>query len=201
MHATVLAVAFSLSALVPSAAFAAERTAIFAGGCFWCMESDFEKVPGVGDVVSGYIGGEAENPTYKNHSGHVEAVRIPYDDEQVSYERLLEIFWRSVDPTDDRGQFCDRGHSYTTAIFALDEEQLEQAQASKAALEESGKLNAPIVPPIRKAGEFTVAEGYHQDYYEKNPLRYRFYQLSCGRDKRVEQLWGAEAHGGVERGS
>ena len=201
MRATVLAVAFSISALAPSAGFAAEKTAIFAGGCFWCMESDFEKVPGVGDVVSGYIGGESENPTYENHSGHVEAVRIPYDDEQVSYDRLLEIFWRSVDPTDDGGQFCDRGHSYTTAVFALDDEQLEKAEASKEEFEQSGKLSKPIVTPVRMAGEFTIAEDYHQEYYEKNPLRYRFYRLSCGRDSRLEELWGGEAGGGVKKGS
>lgn len=189
------------AAMAPATASAEQQTAIFAGGCFWCMESDFEAVPGVGDVVSGYIGGKIENPTYENHSGHVEAVRIPYDDEKVSYERLLEIFWRSVDPVDSGGQFCDRGHSYTTAIFALDEAQLEKAMASKAAVDESAKLPEPVVTPVRMAGKFTVAEDYHQDYYTKNPLRYRFYRLSCGRDSRVQQLWGDEAHGGIEHKS
>lgn len=198
---TVALIASCTAFLAPGMSNAAEKTAIFAGGCFWCMESDFEKVPGVGDVVSGYTGGELENPTYRDHGNHVEAVRIPYDEEKVSYDRLLEIYWRSVDPLDDGGQFCDRGHSYTTAIFATDAEQLEKAQASRTSLDESGKLPKPVVTPVRKAGEFTIAEDYHQDYYKKNPLRYRFYRLSCGRDKRVEQLWGAEAHGGIKHGS
>ncbi len=186
------------SLLSTSSALSAEKTAVFAGGCFWCMEKDFEAVPGVGEVVSGYTGGTTENPNYKNHSGHVEAIRIVYDDAKVNYDRLLEIFWRSVDPTDEGGQFCDRGHSYTTAIFALDAEQMKMAEQSKAATSASGKLKSPVVTPILAASTFTVAEDYHQDYYKKNPSRYKYYRWSCGRDARIEALWGNEAHGGIK---
>ncbi len=185
-----------LIAATPS--LAAEKTAVFAGGCFWCMEKDFEAVAGVSEVVSGYTGGTSQTPTYKNHDGHVEAVRIVYDDSKVTYERLLEIFWRSVDPTDAGGQFCDRGHSYTTAIFGLDGEQLQLAEASKAATGSSGKLKAAIVTPILAATDFTLAEDYHQDYYKKNPSRYKYYRWSCGRDARIEALWGTEAFGGIK---
>lgn len=195
------AIAMSMAASISTAAHAEEKTAIFAGGCFWCMESDFEKVEGVKDVVSGYTGGATENPTYRNHADHVEAVRITYDETVVSYERLLEIFWRSVDPTDAGGQFCDRGHSYTTAIFALDEMQLGLAQSTKETIEASGKLPAPIVTPIARASAFTDAEGYHQDYYKRNPIRYKYYRSRCGRDKRIKALWGEEAHGGMKHGS
>ena len=195
------AIAISMAASMTSAARAEEKTAIFAGGCFWCMESDFEQVDGVKDVVSGYTGGATENPTYRNHADHVEAVRITYDSAVVSYERLLEIFWRSVDPTDAGGQFCDRGHSYTTAIFALDEMQLGLAQSSKEAIEASGKLSGAIVTPVVRASAFTDAEGYHQDYYKRNPIRYKFYRQRCGRDARIETLWGEEAHGGIKHGS
>lgn len=196
-----VAMASTMAAALVRPAAAEEKTAIFAGGCFWCMESDFEKVPGVKQVVSGYTGGKIENPTYRNHSGHVEAVRIVYDSARVSYEDLLHTFWRSVDPTDDGGQFCDRGHSYTTAIFALDGNQLSAANASKTELEQSGKLPKPIVTPVRQASSFTVAEDYHQDYYKKNPVRYNFYRKSCGRDARIELLWGEEAHAGIRKTS
>lgn len=198
MKNTMLALALAAStAAMPAGVLAAERTAIFAGGCFWCVESDFEKVPGVKEVVSGYTGGTLENPTYRNHEGHVEAARIVFDDSVVSYAQLLDIFWRSVDPTDEGGQFCDRGHSYTTAIFALDEEQKRAALASKEALTASGKLSAPVVTPVLDATRFTDAEDYHQDYYKKNPVRYKFYRTSCGRDARIERLWGEEAHAGI----
>ncbi len=195
--------ALAFSSAIPAAgvAVAAEQTAILAGGCFWCIEKDFEHVAGVKEAVSGYTGGDLLNPTYRNHGNHVEAVRIVYDDAKVSYGELLRIFWRSVDPTDAGGQFCDRGHSYTTAIFPLGDEQMKTAVASKAELEASGRLGAPIVTTIAAAGTFTDAEDYHQDYYKKNPLRYRYYRNACGRDARVEELWGDEAHSGIEKGS
>lgn len=175
--------------------------ATFAGGCFWCVESDFDTVPGVKRTVSGYTGGILMNPSYKQvtagGTGHREAVQIYFDPAQVSYETLLEIFWRSVDPTDAGGQFCDRGQSYETAIFANSPEQKRLAEASKQRLIDSEALDAPIVTPIETAGAFYEAEGYHQDYYKKNPLRYAFYRFSCGRDDRVEELWGEDAHRGI----
>lgn len=172
-------------------------TAIFAGGCFWCIEKDFEHVEGVTDVVSGYSGGTTDNPTYESHKydGHLEVVRITYDPAVTSYEKLLETYWRTVDPTDDGGQFCDRGHSYTTAIFTLDEDQAELAAASKAQAEKA--LGQPIVTPIRDAAPFHMAEDYHQDFYEKSPSRYTYYRWACGRNQRVEALWGEEAYRGV----
>ena len=152
-------------------------TATFAGGCFWCVESDFDAVPGVVETISGYTGGTADDPTYKQvtagGTGHREAVQIRYDPKQVSYERLLHIFWRSVDPTDGGGQFCDRGESYQTAIFVGNEEERRLAEASREMLEQSMVLDASVVTPIEPAGEFYPAEDYHQDYYTKNPFRYR----------------------------
>ena len=178
------------------------ETAILAGGCFWCVESDFDKVPGVVETVSGYIGGKKENPTYRQvasgQTKHIEAVRIKYDPKKISYEKILYYFWRSVDPTDDGGQFCDRGYSYKTAVFAVDEKQLEQAKASKSELQSSNILRKPIVTEIRKAGTFYEAESYHQDFYTKNPIRYATYRYGCRRDARVKQLWGKEAHGGIK---
>ena len=189
----------------PHAAFTATdegfAVATFAGGCFWCVESDFDTVPGVVETISGYTGGTVENPTYrqvtKGGTGHREAVQIHYDPKQVSYERLLHIFWRSVDPTDGGGQFCDRGESYQTAIFAGSEEERRLAEASREALEQSMVLDAPVVTPIETAGEFYPAEDYHQDYYTKSPFRYRYYRFACGRDSRVQQVWGREAHDGI----
>ena len=179
------------------------RTAIFAGGCFWCVESDFDAVPGVVETVSGYTGGITPNPTYKQvtyeKTGHREAVRITYDPKKVSYETLVDILFHSVDPTDDGGQFCDRGESYTTAIFATTPEQKRIAEAVKRKLQDSGILKDPILTPIEDAGPFFPAEDYHQDYYEKNPVRYRFYRLRCGRDGRVQALWGADAHKGIAK--
>lgn len=170
--------------------------AIFAGGCFWCVESDFDKVDGVIETISGYTGGETPNPTYKQVSkettGHYEAVKIVYDPSVVDYETLVDYYWRHVDPTDAGGQFCDRGQSYETAIFAVGEEQREIAEASKTEIEESGVLAKPIVTPILQADTFWPAEGYHQDYYKKNPLRYSYYRKSCGRDKRVKEVWQNE---------
>ncbi|MCH7915500.1 MAG: peptide-methionine (S)-S-oxide reductase MsrA [Deltaproteobacteria bacterium] len=171
-----------------------EEVATFAGGCFWCVESDFDKVPGVVRTISGYTGGLLKNPTYKQVSaggtGHREAVQIFYDSKKVSYEKLLDIFWRSVDPTDAGGQFCDRGRSYETAIFANSPAQRRLAEASKQKLNKSGVLKKPIVTPIETAGVFYPAEDYHQDYYKKNPLRYKFYRYGCGRDARVREVWG-----------
>jgi peptide-methionine (S)-S-oxide reductase len=180
------------------------RVAIFAGGCFWCVESDFDKVPGVTGTVSGYTGGGTEDPTYRQVSaggtGHREAVKITYDPKTVSYDKLLHVFWRSVDPTDGGGQFCDRGDSYATAIFATDAEQRAAAEASKKALMESGVLEAPIVTPVEAAGAFYPAEDYHQDYYKKNPIRYKIYRYGCGRDGRIKALWGDQAHDGIPHG-
>jgi len=177
------------------------QTAIFAGGCFWCVQSDFDKVPGVVRTVAGYTGGHVKNPTYEEVSsettGHREAVKITFDANKVSYKRLLYIFWRSVDPTDAGGQFCDRGPSYETAIFVTNDEQRRLAEASKAALEKSGILGKPIVTPILPAGPFYPAEDYHQEYYKKNPIKYRFYRFSCGRDDRIRELWGNQAFGGI----
>lgn len=175
------------------------KVAIFAGGCFWCVESDFDHVPGVVKTVSGYIGGETDSPTYQNHSSgrHREAVQITYDPSKVSYKQLLHVFWRSVDPTDAGGQFCDRGHSYTTAIYGIGEEQLKEAAASKAELEKSGVLKKPVATAIEEAGIFWPAEGYHQDYYKKNPTRYKLYRFGCRRDAAVTAVWGADAHAGI----
>ncbi|MEL7128018.1 MAG: peptide-methionine (S)-S-oxide reductase MsrA [Pseudomonadota bacterium] len=170
-----------------------QAEAIFAGGCFWCVESDFDKVPGVLDTISGYTGGALENPSYKQvtyeNTGHYEAVKVVYDPEAVSYGELVEYFWRHVDPTDAGGQFCDRGDSYRTAIFTGGEDQAETASASKAALEASKVLPNPVVTPILEATAFWPAEGYHQDYYKKNPLRYNAYRRGCGRDARVRAVW------------
>lgn len=171
--------------------------AIFAGGCFWCVESDFDHVDGVLKTTSGFIGGHLKNPSYKQVSrggtGHSEAVEITFDPGVVTFGELVELFWRSVDPTDAGGQFCDRGDSYRTGIFATSEEQMDVATASKNALNESGVLPAPVVTEIQEAGPFYPAEDYHQNYYEKNPLRYNYYRKRCGRDARVKALWGNEA--------
>ena len=193
-----LLAAFSLSLLAPVTQ-AAEKTAIFAGGCFWCIEKDFEHVAGVLDVVSGYTGGSKKNPTYRSHEGHREAVKITYDDSKVSYDQLLHIFWRTVDPTDDGGQFCDRGFAYSTAVYAVDGDQLSAAQVSKK--KAAADLNQPIATEIKMASFWTDSEGYHQNYYKKNPIRYKYYRYRCGRDQRVKALWGDQAYTGVNYGS
>ena len=170
------------------------RVATFAGGCFWCVEADFEKVPGVVKVVSGYTGGPKENPTYEEVSsgrtGHVEAVQVYYDPSRITYEGLLEVFWRHIDPTDPGGQFADRGSQYQSAIFYHDEEQKRLAEKSKETLNSSGKFTRPIVTEIVKFTRFYEAEGYHQDYYKKNPLRYSYYRHGSGRDPFLEKAWG-----------
>jgi peptide-methionine (S)-S-oxide reductase len=174
------------------------ETAYFAGGCFWCTESDFESVPGVVEVLSGYAGGHVDEPTYKQvtsgTTGHLESIEVYYDPEQVTYEELLDVFWHSVDPTDDGGQFCDRGPSYKTAIFADGAEQRAAAEASKKHIQETKPFDAPIVTPIEDLDTFWPAEEYHQDFYEKSTVRYKTYRLGCGRDARVRQLWGDEAY-------
>ena len=174
-----------------------EAVATFAGGCFWCIEPPYDKLDGVIATVSGYTGGSKVDPTYEEVSaggtGHTEAVRITYDPAKVSYERLLEVFWHNVDPLDAGGQFCDRGDQYRTGIFVHDEEQRRLAEASKRALEDSGRFDQPIVTEIVAAGAFYPAEDYHQDYYETNPIRYKFYRWNCGRDARLTQLWGDAA--------
>lgn len=171
------------------------QIAIFAGGCFWCVESDFDQVKGVVSTTSGYIGGNTKNPTYKQISkggtGHYEAVQIKFDADTVSYAQLLNAFWHSVDVTDAGGQFCDRGDSYRTAIFATTPQQAASAGQSKSAAE--AELGQEIVTPILMAGPFYKAEDYHQDYHTKNPLKYKFYRTRCGRDKRVKQIWGNKA--------
>jgi peptide methionine sulfoxide reductase msrA/msrB len=171
--------------------------ATFAGGCFWCMEASLEKVPGVVAVTSGYAGGRVKNPTYEQVSGggtgHAESVQVAYDPARLSYERLVEIFWRNVDPTDGGGQFCDRGSQYRSAIFYDGEAQKRAAEASKRALEASGRLGKPIVTEIVHLEAFYPAEDYHQDFYKKSPVRYTTYRAGCGRDRRLEALWGEEA--------
>ncbi len=173
------------------------ETATFAGGCFWCVESDFDKVEGVISTTSGYIGGAAPNPTYKQVSaggtGYAEAVQVVFDPSRVSYQKLVEYFWRTIDPTVQDRQFCDVGSQYRTGLFTHSNSQREIAQASKAALEKSKPFKDPIVTEITAATTFYPAEEYHQNYHEKNPLRYRYYRSNCGRDARLRQLWGEAA--------
>ena len=177
----------------PAAANTAKAT--FAGGCFWCMEPPYDKLDGVISTTSGYIGGQKNNPTYEEVSsgrtGHTEAVQVVYDPKKVSYEKLLDVFWRNIDPTVKDRQFCDVGSQYRTGIFYHDDEQNRLAEASKIALDKSKPFKAAIVTEITRAGEFYAAEDYHQDYYLKNPVRYKFYRNGCGRDERLQQLWGA----------
>ncbi len=190
------AVALPLFAQAPAPQRA---VATFAGGCFWCMEPPYDKLDGVLSTTSGYMGGFKRYPTYEEVSrgvtGHTEVVQVAYDPAKVSYEKLLEVFWRNIDPTVKDRQFCDAGTQYRTAIFVHTPEQRKAAEASKAALEKSKPFRDPIVTPVQDAGEFWPAEDYHQDYYQKNPVRYAYYRNGCGRDARLKQLWG-EAAGG-----
>jgi peptide-methionine (S)-S-oxide reductase len=197
-----LLAATALAALASAPSVAQDRAhAIFAGGCFWCVEADFDKVEGVLATVSGYAGGHVEDPTYEQvvagDTGHREVVRVTYDPAVVRYDELLTAFWHSVDPTDDGGQFCDRGFSYTTAVFVVNEAQRRAAAASKEAVRGDLAVDAEIVTPILDAGAFYRAEAYHQDYYEKNPARYNFYRWSCGRNDRVREVWGDTAFAGI----
>jgi peptide-methionine (S)-S-oxide reductase len=200
MFRMVLAMALGLSGAVRA------ETAIVAGGCFWCVEADFEGVEGVSDVVSGYTGGDLQNPTYRNHEGHLEAAQITFDPAVISYEELVARFLRSVDVLDGGGQFCDRGASYRTAVFVQD---ADQRKAAKAAVTEAeAVLGGKIVTPVLEAGRFWVAEDYHQDYYRSSEIvltragpkkkanAYKFYRNACGRDARVRELWGAQAFPG-----
>jgi peptide-methionine (S)-S-oxide reductase len=170
------------------------ETAAFAGGCFWCMEPPFDELEGVISTTSGYTGGQKKDPTYEEVSsggtGHTEAVQVVFDPAKISYAELLDVFWKNIDPTTPNRQFCDIGSQYRTAIFYHNEEQQRLAKASKKAIEESGRLTKLIVTEIAPASEFYVAEEYHQDYYKKNPIRYKFYRYSCGRDEVLEAIWG-----------
>lgn len=181
----------------PSLAATSTAKAIFAGGCFWCVESDFDKIPGVLSTTSGYLGGSMVSPTYEQVSshttGHAEAVEIVFDPTKISYAQLVERFWYTIDPTTKDQQFCDKGSPYRSAIFALDADQLKIALASKAELEKTKPFKEKIVTEVVLATPFYPAEAYHQDYYKKNPLRYKYYRLRCGRDQRLQQLWGDKA--------
>jgi peptide-methionine (S)-S-oxide reductase len=193
-----LALAVLASGLVAGAAQGETATATFAGGCFWCMEPPFEALVGVVSVTAGYTGGHVPNPTYEQVSaggtGHAESVQIVYDPSQVSYETLLDVFWHNVDPLAKDRQFCDVGHQYRTAIFVHGPEQRKLAEASRDALRASGPLQGRVIATeIVDAGPFYPAEEYHQDYYKKNPLRYRFYRATCGRDARLKEIWGDRA--------
>lgn len=181
-----------LTILLLSTALHAE-TAVFAGGCFWCMEADFEKVEGVSEVISGFTGGTLKDPTYNgNHEGHYEAVKVVYDPEVVSYRELLNHFWTNIDPFDDRGQFCDKGPSYLSAIFVADDQQRIPAEASRRKVVERFP-DRKVVTPILPASTFYPIKGeedHHQDFYRKSPLRYKYYRWNCGRDQRLEEIWG-----------
>jgi peptide-methionine (S)-S-oxide reductase len=191
-----LVLALLVSAAPARSAEPATARATFAGGCFWCMEGPFDEVEGVLQTTSGYTGGARDHPTYDEVSsggtGHFEAVQVVYDPAKVSYERLLDVFWRNVDPTDGGGQFCDRGDQYRSAIFFHDEAQRKAAQASREKLAASGRLGGPIATEIRAASEFWPAEEYHQDYATKNPIRYHYYRSRCGRDRRLDKVWRSE---------
>jgi peptide-methionine (S)-S-oxide reductase len=195
------AVATALGALSASAATATSGQAVatFAGGCFWCMEPPYDELDGVISTASGYTGGHKHNPTYEEVSagttGHAEAVQVVYDPQRITYERLLEVFWRNIDPVTANAQFCDHGTQYRSAIFTHDAAQRRLAEEAKRALEASGRFKAPIVTEIVAAGTFYPAEEYHQDYYKKNPIRYKFYRTGCGRDQRLAELWGGPTAG------
>lgn len=183
----------------PLTALANPATAVFAGGCFWCMESDYQELEGVTAVVSGFTGGTLPNPTYSgNHQGHFEAVEVTYDPAVISYPQLLDLFWRSIDPFDDKGQFCDKGASYRSAIFPGNASERAMAEASKAAVAERFSDRA-VYTEIQESGTFWPVEEYHQDYYLKNPVRYKYYRWNCGRDQRLQEIWGDEAgaHGDI----
>lgn len=186
-----------ISALLTSAPSVFAEKAIFAGGCFWCMESDFEKLDGVTNVISGFTGGELKNPTYNgNHIGHYEAIQVTYDATQISYKELVSYFWVNIDPFDNKGQFCDKGDSYLSAIFVANKEQRQLAEASKAKIIVQFPAQK-VVTPILEASTFYPIKGdesYHQDYYKNNPKRYKFYRWNCGRDKRLKEIWGDKAN-------
>jgi peptide-methionine (S)-S-oxide reductase len=187
----IFAATFSLLSTLP--AHAEPQTAVFGGGCFWCMEADFDKVPGVLKTISGYAGGQYKNPNYQSVSAgltdQTEVVEVSYDNTKVSYSQLVEFFWKKIDPTVKDKQFCDNGRQYRTGLYYLNDEQKKEAEASKAKLQNSGKFKI-IHTEVSPVVQFYPAEEYHQDYYIKNPVRYSYYRKSCGRDKRLEELWG-----------
>ena len=186
------ALAFAQATTPSSPAKTAKAT--FAGGCFWCMEAPFDKLPGVTSTTSGYMGGTVKNPTYEQVSsgrtGHTEVVQVEYDPSKVSYEKLLEVFWSNIDPTVKNAQFCDHGTQYRSGVFYHDEAQRKLAVTSKTALDKTKPFKEPIVTEITQAGDFYRAEDYHQDYYKVNPVRYKVYRNGCGRDARLKELWG-----------
>jgi len=194
--AGLLALALAAAATAQEAATGSETTMIatFGGGCFWCMEPPYDELDGVISTTSGYMGGDLENPSYEQvasgRTDHVEVVQVEYDPDAVSYAELLETYWVNIDPLTDNRQFCDAGASYRPVIFVHSEDQREAAEASKRRLVESGRFDRPIVVPIEDAGAFWPAEDYHQDYYRNNPVRYKYYRFRCGRDQRIEELWG-----------
>lgn len=192
---SILILAFAAHAAVAADSSQNIRTAVFAGGCFWCMEPPFDKLDGVLETTSGYSGGSVKNPTYDQVSaggtGHAEVVQVKYDADKVSYAKLLQVFWRNVDPVDGGGQFCDRGDQYRSAIFYATPEEKKLAEASKR--EAAKKLDKKIVTQIVPASTFYPAEKYHQNYYQRNPIRYKYYRYRCGRDQRLEELWGKAA--------
>ena len=189
---------FLLAGLLMFASNATADKAVFAGGCFWCMEADFEKLEGKGvsDVVSGFTGGTLKNPTYNgNHTGHYESIEVTYDPAKISYQDLLDYYWVHIDPFDDKGQFCDKGHSYLSAIFVANDKERELAEASREKVAERFP-DKKVETAILDASEFYPIQGdesYHQDYYKNNPIRYRFYRYSCGRDSRLKEIWGDKA--------
>jgi methionine-S-sulfoxide reductase len=196
---TILLLIAALCVILPVQAGATDtesQRAIFAGGCFWFMEPPFEKLEGVSAVISGFTGGAGPDPSYAEvtagGTGHLEAVEVHYDPRRISYSALLDVFWRQINPTDDGGQFIDRGDHYRSAIFYLDDEQRQLAQRSRDELAASGRFSKPIVTTIRPAGDFYPAEEYHQDYYQKNPLRYWYYRSGSGRDGFLDRVWGKE---------
>ena len=192
--ALLAAASAALAQGAPPTAEAGRKIAIFAGGCFWCMEHPFDEIDGVISVTSGYTGGTKSKPTYEEVSsgstGHAEAVEVVYDPGKVNYQKLVDVFWRNIDPLTANAQFCDHGSQYRSAVFYLDDEQKRIAEASKEALAKSGRFDRPIVTQIVAATAFWPAEGYHQHYYKTHPVQYKFYRYNCGRDRRLEQLWG-----------
>ncbi len=177
---------------LPAAAQAKPSFALFAGGCFWCMEAAYQGREGVIDVVSGYSGGTLDNPTYEQHADHLEVIQVTYEPERISYQALLDLYWVNIDPFDDHGQFCDKGQQYRSVIFAGSDDELALARASKSAVAERFP-DQEVYTEVRQATQFWPAEQAHQDYYLKNPLRYKFYRWNCGRDQRLQQIWGDQA--------
>ena len=198
---TYAALGLLAASIFPNASFAETKVAIFAGGCFWCVEKDFDHVPGVISTLSGYTGGHVKNATYEDvtseQSGHREAVKIEYDSTKTDYAKLLDAYWHSTDPTDATGQFCDKGESYTPAIFVMNPE--EKALAEKTKAEVATQLGTKVATIIVDATEFWPAEDGHQNFYKTHNVRYSYYRNACGRDERVKRLWGADAHRGIEK--